>query len=98
MALWLAEQPLVLASKSAIRQEMLVRAGIPVEVRSADMDERAVEGRAACRGAHAIAMLLAREKARAIAAELPGRVVLGADQVLGFEQHRFSKPGDRAAA
>src|SRR5438045_2384916 len=37
MPLWLAQQPLVLASKSAIRQEMLLRAGIPVEVRHCDI-------------------------------------------------------------
>jgi septum formation protein len=98
MALWLAEQRLVLASKSAIRREMLLGAGIPVEVRPADIDERATEQRAASQAADAVATLLAREKARAVAAQLPGRLVLGADQVLAFGQQRFSKPGDRVAA
>ena len=98
MPLWLAQQPLVLASKSAIRQEMLLRAGIPVEVRPADIDERVIEQRAACSSPSGIATLLARKKARAIAAQLPGRLVLGADQVLAFDKQRFSKPSDRAAA
>jgi nucleoside triphosphate pyrophosphatase len=98
MVLWLAERPLVLASKSTIRQEILRHAGIPVEVRPADIDERAVEQCAASHAPDAIAKLLAREKARAVAAERPGRLVLGADQILAFEQRRFSKPTDRAAA
>jgi septum formation protein len=42
--------------------------------------------------------LLAREKARTIAARLPGRLVLGADQTLALGERRFSKPGDRASA
>jgi septum formation protein len=46
----------------------------------------------------AVAALLAREKASAIARSMPGRLVLGADQVLGLDNQRFSKPNDRAAA
>src|SRR5205823_4700864 len=38
MALWLADKPLVLASKSAPRRALLEAAGIPVEVRPADID------------------------------------------------------------
>ena len=45
-----------------------------------------------------VAALLAREKARAVAARLPGRLVLGADQTLALGERRFSKPADRAAA
>ena len=43
-----------------------------------------------------IAALLAREKARKVAVKLPGRVVLGADQILALDGRRFSKPRDRA--
>ena len=43
MALWLPDQPLVLASKSEVRRTILEAAGIPVEVRPADIDERAIE-------------------------------------------------------
>ena len=98
MQLWLAVRPLVLASKSAIRRTMLADAGIPVEVIPADIDERAVENSAATRDASAIAALLAREKASAIAARFPGRLVLGADQTLALGERRFSKPTDRTAA
>jgi septum formation protein len=98
MPLWLADRPLVLASKSAIRHAILRDAGIPVEIVPADIDERAIEQRADSRDGGAVAALLAREKARTIASRLPGRLVLGADQTLALGERRFSKPIDRAAA
>jgi nucleoside triphosphate pyrophosphatase len=98
MPLWLADQPLVLASKSAIRHAILRDAGIPVESVPADIDERMIEQRADLRDAGEVAALLAREKARAIAVTQPSRLVLGADQTLALGERRFSKPADRAAA
>jgi septum formation protein len=98
MPLWLADRPLVLASKSVIRHAILRDAGIPVEIVPADIDERAIEQRADSRDAGAVAALLAGEKARTIASRLPGRLVLGADQTLALGEQRFSKPIDRAAA
>ena len=98
MPLWLIDKPLVLASKSAVRHALLRDAGIPVEVAPADIDERAIEQRADTSDAGDIAALLAREKARAIATRLPGRLVLGADQTLALGARRFSKPRDLAAA
>ena len=98
MPLWLIDKPLVLASKSAVRHALLRDAGIPVEVAPADIDERAIEQRADTGDAGDVAALLAREKARAIATRLPGRLVLGADQTLALGARRFSKPPDLAAA
>jgi septum formation protein len=98
MPLWLIDKPLVLASKSAVRHALLRDAGIPVEVAPADIDERAIEQRADTGDAGNIAALLAREKARATATRLPGRLVLGADQTLALGARRFSKPPDLAAA
>src|ERR1700730_5895345 len=98
MPLWLAGEPLVLASKSAIRHALLRDAGVPVEVQPADIDERTIEQRSPPQGLGELAPLLAREKARTIAARLPGRLVLGADQTLALGERRFSKPGDRAGA
>jgi septum formation protein len=98
MPLWLAGEPLVLASKSAIRHAVLRDAGIPVAVEPADIDERAIEQRSAKQDAGELAAVLAREKARTVAARLPGRLVLGADQILALGERRFSKPADRAGA
>jgi septum formation protein len=98
MAQWLLAEPLVLASRSAARAALLAAAGIAVEVSPADIDERGVEAKAAAQDAGGAAALLAREKARAVAALRPGRLVLGADQTLALGARRFSKPADRAAA
>ena len=98
MPLWLAGEPLVLASKSAIRHALLRDAGVPVEVQPADIDERTIEQRSPARDAGELAALLAQEQARTIAARLPGRLVLGADQTLALGERRFSKPDDRAGA
>jgi len=98
MSLWLADRPLVLASKSASRRFLLEGAGIPIEISAADIDERGVEAKAGLAEPNAVAALLAREKALAVSAQHPGRMVLGADQTLALGQRRFSKPANRAAA
>ena len=97
MPLWLAERPLILASKSAARRAMLEAAGVSVEALPADVDERALEGKSPGAAAH-VAGMLAREKARAVAALRPDCLVVGADQTLALGAKRFSKPADRAAA
>jgi septum formation protein len=98
MALWLAHQPLVLASKSASRRAILEAAAIPIEIDPAEIDEREIEMQAGACGPADVAGLLARSKAQFIASQRPGRLVLGADQTLGLGQRVFSKPEDRAAA
>jgi septum formation protein len=96
--LWLGAQPLVLASRSASRHAMLAAAGVPIEVSVPDLDERAVEASAGPLEPAKVAMLLAREKAKAIAREKPGRLVVGADQTLALGPRRFDKPPDARAA
>jgi septum formation protein len=98
MPLWLAADPLVLASRSKVRQLLLERAGIPTQVRPADVDERSVEAGAPTRSPAAIAALLAREKSLTVARFHPGRLTLGADQTLALAGEHFTKPADRAAA
>jgi septum formation protein len=99
MPLWRSAGPLVLASKSLARRQMLVAAGIPVEALPADIDERAIEDAFGdAEDASAIALHLANEKAKAVAARMPGRLVIGADQTLAMGLQRFSKPADIDAA
>jgi septum formation protein len=97
-SLWLAPQPLLLASRSAARLAMIEAAGIPVEVAAADIDERAVEVSAGASDAGKTAIMLAQAKAKAAGAKWPGRIVVGADQTLALGQRRFDKPPNRAAA
>lgn len=100
MSLWRARDPLVLASRSASRRVMLEAAGIPLEVRAAAIDERALEAQAKRSNGEAspatVAALLAREKAKAVSA--PGRLIVGADQTLSLGERRFDKPEDLSAA
>ena len=98
MALWLSDQPLVLASGSVVRRLVLESANIPVEAIAADIDERALEEKSGLSDAGAIAAWLAREKALAVSQQRPSRLVLGADQTLALGQRRFSKPANRNAA
>jgi septum formation protein len=96
--LWLVPQPLVLASKSDIRGKILAAAALRFAIRPAQIDERAVEARAGISDTAAVAGLLARAKASAVAAAMPGHLVLGADQTLALGDERFSKPKSRADA
>jgi nucleoside triphosphate pyrophosphatase len=96
--LWLDSRPLVLASKSEARAKILGGAGLRLEIRPPQIDERAVEAQAAASDAMAAARLLARAKAQNVSGAFPGRLALGADQTLALGATRFSKPVDRAAA
>jgi septum formation protein len=98
MPLWLAPHPLVLASRSAARRAMLEAAGIPLELAPGDIDERTLEARNPAGSASEIAAMLAREKARSVAARITGRFVVGADQTLVLGSRRFAKPSSRDAA
>lgn len=93
---------LVLASGSATRRGLLEAAGIDVEVRPADVDEGAIRD-SLLRGngfvSHeSIAMALAEAKAKAVSANLPDAIVIGADQVLSFDGRLFEKPKSVAEA
>lgn len=100
MTLWLADAPLILASGSRTRADMLRAAGIPIEVEPAVIDERGLEERLSgeAASAEAVALQLARAKALAVSATRPGRYVLGADQTLACGARRFHKPGSREEA
>lgn len=98
MPLWLADQPLVLASKSEARRAVLAAAGIPFDVVVADIDERGIEAKAGDSAPEAVAQRLAVEKAKAVSANRPGRIVIGADQTLALGTRRFSKPNGRDGA
>jgi septum formation protein len=98
MPLWLSPDPLILASRSKVRQRLLAAAGIPVDVSPADLDERELEALSPSQQSAAVATFLASEKALSVELSNPGRLVLGADQLLALDGKRFSKPGDRASA
>jgi septum formation protein len=98
MALWLADAPLILASQSKVRRMLLTAAGVAVESDPAALDERGLEAKAQSQSAGAVAALLAREKAIAVARRHGGRLTLGADQTLSLGAERLTKPQHRDAA
>ena len=99
-SLWLGTLPLVLASRSATRRQLLEAAGLPIIVARPETDERKVEQELLRSGADstAIAAGLASAKAYDVSAHWPGHIVLGADQVLDLDTERFHKPVDMAGA
>jgi septum formation protein len=94
--LWRGDAPLVLASKSRSRQILLAGTNIPFDSFDAALDERAIEAPLRERGASPgeIALHLARQKAIAASRTLPGRLVLGADQLLCLNGVIFAKPAN----
>jgi len=98
--LWLAATPLLLASGSATRRDMLAAAGIPIAVVKPQIDERAVEVPLLAAGSppDAVAAALACAKALAVSQDHPGRLVLGADQTLTCDGAAFHKPATLAQA
>ena len=93
-------RPLVLASASTIRRDLLVRAGLDVTVTPARIDEDAIKASLVADGAppRDIADALAEAKARRIAARSPEALVLGCDQVLAIDGEIVSKPVTRDEA
>ncbi|HEY5795638.1 MAG TPA: Maf family protein [Bosea sp. (in: a-proteobacteria)] len=100
LTLWLAADPLLLASGSVTRRDMLVAAGIPIEVAKPDIDERAIEAPLVAAGSprDAVAAALACAKALVVSQANPGRLVLGADQTLICDGEAFHKPETVMAA
>ncbi|MGM4920916.1 Maf family protein [Tardiphaga sp. 813_E8_N1_3] len=98
MTIWRGVQPLILASQSLARRELLANAGITFDAMPADIDERGIQQKSGLKAPGEIAALLAERKAAFISLRHPGRYVLGADQTLALGDRMFSKPAGREQA
>jgi septum formation protein len=88
-------RPLVLASTSPRRRDLLREAGFRFEIAAPAVDERELPGESP----EATAGRLALEKARAVAARVtPGTCVLGADTIVVIDGQTLGKPRDEAEA
>lgn len=96
--LWTGEQPLILASQSRSREDLLKAAGLDIDAIPAHLDERGIQDESGLTDPSAVAALLARAKAENVAGHHAGRIVIGADQTLALNGHIFGKPVDRADA
>ncbi len=90
--------PIILASGSTIRQQMLKACGLTFSVEPSGVDEEALS--ATCKGVSVAehALTLARAKALSVARSHPDAYVIGADQICCLGERIFSKPGSFDAA
>lgn len=84
------QHPLILASRSPRRHQLLRMLGIPHRVEATDVQELRLPGEAPA----AYVRRLARDKSRAV----PGAWVLGADTTVALGDHILEKPVDAADA
>jgi len=82
--------PLILASTSQYRRELLERLRIPFEVISPKVDETPLAGEST----HDLALRLAHAKAAAVATKHPNAWVIGSDQVADLYGAAIGKPGN----
>lgn len=89
-------QPLILASTSPYRRELLSRLGLAFEVANPKTDESPQPGELP----EALSLRLAEAKAKAVAGQFPDALIIGSDQVATVDGRIYGKPGnhERAAA
>jgi septum formation protein len=88
------DPPLILASTSRYRRELLERLRVPFRALAPDVDETPRPGEAPA----ALAERLSLAKAQALARRFPDAVVIGADQVADVDGAAIGKPGDHDRA
>jgi septum formation protein len=86
--------PLILASTSQFRRELLTRLQIPFTAVSPDTDETPLPDESPAQTAERLSEL----KARAVALQHPNSLIIGSDQVAYLGAQRFGKPGRRENA
>jgi len=90
----LTPPPLVLASTSKYRAELLSRLRVPFQTAAPQVDESPLPGE----NTHDIALRLAEAKARAVASRFPDALIIGSDQVADLDGQPIGKPGTRERA
>jgi len=88
--------PLLLASTSRYRKELLERLGLPFQAVAPQVDEDAVKGGGLA--PQQVAEVLAERKAAAVAARHPEAVVIGSDQLVALDGEVLGKAGTRERA
>jgi septum formation protein len=87
-------KPLVLASTSPFRRELLARLRLPFEAEAPAYGEEPVPGLTP----RQLALRHAIGKARSVARGRPGQIVVGSDQVAALGRRALGKPGTRERA
>lgn len=87
-------RPIVLASTSPYRRQLMERLQVRFEVASPDCDETRRESESA----GDLVVRLAEAKARSVAGQYPGALVIGSDQVAALDDRVLAKPGSHERA
>lgn len=92
--------PLILASSSPFRRMLMENAGLHFQAIAADIDERAIEAPLERDGAgpDAVALVLAKAKAKEVSDRYAGSLVIGSDQTMSLGSQVFHKPRTMADA
>lgn len=88
------KQPLLLASSSPFRQELLAKLGLPFSCASPEIDESELPGETATQ----LVIRLAQQKALALADSAPDSLIIGSDQVGVLNGTFLGKPHTVAKA
>lgn len=90
----MAHPPLILASSSPFRRQLLERLGVDFTTHAPEVDETPAAGETAL----VLVQRLAQEKAAHVGARYPDALVIGSDQAADLDGRIIGKPGDRTAA
>lgn len=93
-SLWRGNTPLVLASTSKTRVNLLASTGLFAESVAPEVDERVIEAATIGLTPIKLACRLAEAKASNVARRRPGQIVIGADQILQLDGSVIHKPRD----
>lgn len=83
-------KPILLASSSPYRKELLQRLGFEFTTASPDVDESSLEQESA----YNLVARLSEIKARALQEKYPNHLIIGSDQVACIDDQILTKPGD----
>ena len=91
---------LVLASKSGVRKEILIKNGIDIIVSPSNIDEDQVKDSLLAKGAdpEIISKNLAELKSIKVSSKFPDQLILGADSVISLDLKLINKPNSREDA
>jgi septum formation protein len=95
---FLTQEPLILASGSKARQQLLEALGLRFDVILSHCDEEAIKRQSTHQTYQELALELAIAKALVVSEERPEHYVIAADQLCVLEGRIFDKPGNHQVA
>lgn len=92
MSNFIQQQPIILASGSFARRQLLQSLGLVFEVIPSDCDEQAIKASLSDNNFSSLALELARQKALIVSKQYPDAYVIAADQLCIIDKQILDKP------